>query len=286
MNSLPTPHTSGLCTCLPKLSWLLKFPSFPSSRPPWAHLTAAMAFGVPGGTHCPSRGAHHTASVMLLPLLPHRPRLRQLKEKGCASPQLGPCQGPRETRLPAHSWQRASASYPHGREDDGEVVVVVIQHGLGLLHQPSLAADLGGDLRGAGLGGRTSEPSAQGAVEEEDRAVSGLSSRQGRQGEGPTRVEGLSRACSCPRGRDCPALRLLRGQGRVPVRRTGRNNSTAEQGPQHGLGAAWPSEPLLGVCGHRVPGPRCVELAAAQIRTCMWRVEDRDAYALWSLRPF
>lgn len=47
-----------------------------------------------------------------------------------------------------------SPSYPHGCKDDGEVVVVIVQHSLGLLHQPSLAADLGGNLgrsRGGGV---------------------------------------------------------------------------------------------------------------------------------------
>lgn len=29
---------------------------------------------------------------------------------------------------------RASPSYPHGCKDDGKVVVVIIQHSLGLLH--------------------------------------------------------------------------------------------------------------------------------------------------------
>lgn len=28
----------------------------------------------------------------------------------------------------------ASPSYPHGCKDDGKVVIVIIQHGLGLLH--------------------------------------------------------------------------------------------------------------------------------------------------------
>lgn len=45
-------------------------------------------------------------------------------------------------------------SYPHGCKDDGKVVIMIVQHGLGLLHQPSLAADLGGNL---GTDGRTSE---------------------------------------------------------------------------------------------------------------------------------
>lgn len=46
-----------------------------------------------------------------------------------------------------------SPTHPHGREDDGEVVLVEIHHVLGFLHQPGLAADLRRDLgEGTGTG--------------------------------------------------------------------------------------------------------------------------------------
>lgn len=51
-----------------------------------------------------------------------------------------------------------SFSYPHGRKDNGKIVVMIIQHSLGLLHQASLAADLSSNLGGGGLEGRVSDP--------------------------------------------------------------------------------------------------------------------------------
>lgn len=62
-----------------------------------------------------------------------------------------------------------SFSYPHGRKDNGKVVVVVIQHSLGLLHQPSLAADLGGNLGWSGFEGRVSEPEPRAQPSEHHR---------------------------------------------------------------------------------------------------------------------
>jgi len=38
------------------------------------------------------------------------------------------------------------AAYPHGCEDDGKVVVTVVHHVLGLLHEAGLATDLGRNL--------------------------------------------------------------------------------------------------------------------------------------------
>lgn len=87
----------------------------------------------------------------------HQIRLCQDKGNKAAYPQLSEL-----ANLP-------SPSYPHGCKDDGKIVVVIIQHSLGLLHQPSLAADLGGNLEWRGLGGRTSKPSPLSAVEEDGR---------------------------------------------------------------------------------------------------------------------
>lgn len=40
----------------------------------------------------------------------------------------------------------AGLPHPHGCKDNGEVVSTVVQDILGLLHQPSLATDLGSNL--------------------------------------------------------------------------------------------------------------------------------------------
>lgn len=70
-----------------------------------------------------------------------------------------------------------SPSYPHGCKHDGKVVIMIIQHGLGFLHQPSLPTDLGSNLAWSKLGGRTSEPTLLSTIEE-DGQVSILSSCQ------------------------------------------------------------------------------------------------------------
>lgn len=73
-----------------------------------------------------------------------------------------------------------SPSYPHGCKDNGKVVVMIIQHGFGLLHQPGLPTDLGSNLAWSRLGERTSEASLLSTIEEDGR-ISILSSCQGLQ---------------------------------------------------------------------------------------------------------
>uniref|UniRef100_A0ABI7XNV0 Protein TEX261 n=1 Tax=Felis catus TaxID=9685 RepID=A0ABI7XNV0_FELCA len=50
----------------------------------------------------------------------------------CLPHQIRQSQGPRETRLPELA-NLPSSSYPHGCKDNGKVVIVIIQHSLGLL---------------------------------------------------------------------------------------------------------------------------------------------------------
>lgn len=58
--------------------------------------------------------------------------------------------------------------YPHGCKDNGKVVFMIIQHSLGFLHQPGLAADLGCNLRQEGDHQGQSPVSGLLSVTEED----------------------------------------------------------------------------------------------------------------------